>query len=311
MTSTFTPNINLQEPATGDFVNTWATPVNANWTTIDNKFGGSVGIAMPASGATTLTIQQTANCFLFFSGALTGNASVIFPASGIWACNNAVTLNGFTITLKANSGDTGTVLPAGGFFWFLSDGTNCYTIALISQTITGALGYTPVNKGGDTMTGALTVPGFTATGSASFAGVTTGALSASSLGVSGSSVLAATSATSLTVSGTTGLGTTTATTVTTGDNSTNVATTAFVNAEITNNLPTAIAAISYGNIGTYIGAAGATGTAPGATVAGSSLSVLYSNSNSTGATPTGTWRYMGSSTGSGFGGAGQIYLRVA
>ncbi len=34
MVSSFTPNLSLEKPANGDYVDTWSTPVNADWDAI-------------------------------------------------------------------------------------------------------------------------------------------------------------------------------------------------------------------------------------------------------------------------------------
>ncbi len=100
----------------------------------------------------------------------------------------------------------------------------------------------------------------------------------------------------------------TAPTPASGDNSTNVATTAFVEAGV----PTITAALAFGVPGSYAGASsGSAVIQPGSTVAGSTLLTYYSNTTTSGAL-SGTWRYMGSSNSNGAanGGAGQIYLRT-
>ena len=101
-------------------------------------------------------------------------------------------------------------------------------------------------------------------------------------------------------------GTPTAPTATAGTNTTQIATTAFVNAEIANDIGTATAGLSYGAVGTYV-FAGTSGTVaasttlanPGDTVAGSSYNAVgLFNFAGTGAqsdagTLSGTWRVMG------------------
>lgn len=90
------------------------------------------------------------------------------------------------------------------------------------------------------------------------------------------------------------------------DNSTKIATTAMVQAAI----PASIAATTALAVGSYAGGSGTVGTAPGGTIAGSALSINYADNNTV-ITASGTWQFMGSSTGSGFGGAGQLWLRIA
>ena len=109
----------------------------------------------------------------------------------------------------------------------------------------------------------------------------------------------------------------TAPTATAGTDTTQLATTAFVNAEIAADVPTVTAALSVGSVGTYAFLRQTTTNtprSPGATLSGSSL--RYSSSNDDGsppsATPSGTWRLMGSI---GTGSAGptntSLWLRVS
>jgi hypothetical protein len=106
-------------------------------------------------------------------------------------------------------------------------------------------------------------------------------------------------------------------TATAGTDTTQVATTAFVNAEIAADVPTVTAALSVGSVGTYAFLRQTTTNtprSPGATLPGSSL--RYSSANNEGtppsATPSGTWRLMGSI---GTGNAGDtntsLWLRVS
>lgn len=80
MASTFTPNINLEEPARGDDVGTWDTPVNANMTLIDLVVGGQASIPLNNSPV-VLSPAQFQSKTITFSSTLTGNVFITFPTS--------------------------------------------------------------------------------------------------------------------------------------------------------------------------------------------------------------------------------------
>lgn len=80
MASTFTPNIQLEEPARGDDVGVWDTPVNNNMTLIDKVVGGSVAIPLNNSPV-VLSAAQFQSRQLVFQSTLTGNVAITFPAS--------------------------------------------------------------------------------------------------------------------------------------------------------------------------------------------------------------------------------------
>lgn len=80
MVSVYTPNINLEEPARGDQVGTWDTPVNANMTLIDLVVGGTVTI--PLAGApVVLAAAQFQAKTIVFSSTLTASVVITFPTS--------------------------------------------------------------------------------------------------------------------------------------------------------------------------------------------------------------------------------------
>ena len=57
MTSIFTPNINLEEPALGDYPNGWNTPLNSNFTIVDQIVGQTTTVPM-SNANVTLTVAQ-------------------------------------------------------------------------------------------------------------------------------------------------------------------------------------------------------------------------------------------------------------
>ena len=82
MTSTFTPNINLEEPGRGDQVGTWDTPVTANMSVIDLVAGGVSTITLNNSDI-VLSASQFKSAVLVFSSTLTGSVAVTFASTFI------------------------------------------------------------------------------------------------------------------------------------------------------------------------------------------------------------------------------------
>lgn len=124
MTSSFSPNRNFEEPANGDYVGTWNTPVNGNFTAIDSCFGAITSVSLSNADVSLTTAQL--QCFrLSFVGALTSNVSVSFPAGagGIFEVSNSTTGN-FTVTLNNANGGTSIILPQRILLQVSCDGTN-------------------------------------------------------------------------------------------------------------------------------------------------------------------------------------------
>lgn len=107
MSSTFTTNINLEEPALGDYVNSWNTPVNSNFTVMDAVFGSSTSVAFTNANV-TLTVAQAAYFQIVCTGTLTANVQLILPSAigGRRVIYNQCT-GAFTLTVLNGSGDTG------------------------------------------------------------------------------------------------------------------------------------------------------------------------------------------------------------
>lgn len=101
MVSTFTQNIQLEEPARGDQVNGWFTPVNAIMTTLDLSWGGTTTITA-SSTSVVLSATQFKSKTLIFTSTLTANITVTFPASFVKSYEILHQCSGssaFTITL--------------------------------------------------------------------------------------------------------------------------------------------------------------------------------------------------------------------
>lgn len=127
MVSTFTPNIQLEQPARGDQVGTWNTAVN-NATTIIDRTGGGIQTITVSSLAAVLLSSQYNNKTLIFSSTLTASITVTFPTSFIKpyeVMNLCSGTSAFTITLKTTaSGGQVIGCPPQDSFNCLNDGIN-------------------------------------------------------------------------------------------------------------------------------------------------------------------------------------------
>lgn len=133
MVSTFTPNINLEEPARGDDVGTWDTPVNNNMTLLDLVAGANTTIGI-GSGNVTLSIAQYRSGTLTFNSTLIQNTTITFPSTFTKPYNVGHIASGssaFTITLATTvSGGQVIAIPPGEYISVLNDGTNLKFMAL-------------------------------------------------------------------------------------------------------------------------------------------------------------------------------------
>lgn len=114
MTSTFTPNLNLELMGTGDQSGTWGAELNnAVFTILDNAMGSYLNLPLTNLNV-TLTTTQSQNHIIYLNGSLTGNVTVTIPNIGrsylIW--NN--TTGAFTVTIR-NAGGGATVAPRQGY----------------------------------------------------------------------------------------------------------------------------------------------------------------------------------------------------
>lgn len=127
MASTFTPNIQLEEPARGDLVGVWDTPVNNNMTEIDLVVGGIATISLNNSPVILAAAQFQAEN-ITFNSTLTGNVAITFPTSfkKPYTIQNLCTgSSAFIITLGTTAA-VGQVIgvPPGETTECFNDGTN-------------------------------------------------------------------------------------------------------------------------------------------------------------------------------------------
>jgi hypothetical protein len=162
MPSTYSSNLRLELIGTGEQAGTWGTTTNTNLGTL---------IEQAIAGYSTVTILDTNYTLTNLNGAadearsmalnitssvtLTATRNVICPnVSKLYVVRNATT-GGQSIILKTSAG-SGITVANGATAIVLCNGTDVIDPFSSKQT---ALGYTPVNKAGDTMTGQLTLPG--------------------------------------------------------------------------------------------------------------------------------------------------------
>jgi hypothetical protein len=165
MTSTFTPNKSLELPGFNDYVNSWNTPVNADFTVIDTALGGVTNLnATAVSGNVTLTSAQYRPIQIVVSGTLTANVRYLIPSSvgGQWTITNSTT-GAFTLSVASAAGGSNITLPSGTTIVSCDGTATGMRLSLTSTAVTsfsaGATGLTPstATQGAVTLAGNLAV----------------------------------------------------------------------------------------------------------------------------------------------------------
>lgn len=126
MVSTFTPNVQLEEPARGDDVGVWDVPVNNNMTLVDLLAGGIATISLNNSNV-TLSAGQFQSKTLTFNSTLGANVQIVFPSSfkKTYEVQNLCTGSSqFTITLTTTTGGQAICCPPGEIIDCVNDGSN-------------------------------------------------------------------------------------------------------------------------------------------------------------------------------------------
>lgn len=116
MVSTYTPNINLEEPARGDYVGTWDTPVNSNMSVVDLVAGGQTTIS-GAAGSVVLSAAQFQCKTITFNSTLLASIVVTFPTSFMKSYeiyNTCTGSSAFIITLQTTAAGAGYVCAPPG-----------------------------------------------------------------------------------------------------------------------------------------------------------------------------------------------------
>lgn len=128
MPSSYTSNLRLTLPVTGELAGLWGDTVNTGITQLlDSAISGTVSID-PGDANHTLTVtsgaaDQARFMFITMTGALTADRNVICPDNSkqYFVTNN--TTGGFAITIKTSAG-TGVKIPPGKRAAVYCDGTN-------------------------------------------------------------------------------------------------------------------------------------------------------------------------------------------
>ena len=127
MTSTFTPNKNIEKPAFNDYVDGWDVPVNSDFTIIDTALGGKTTINVTGLTATptVLSIGQYQPPIFILTNTISANLTFVVPSAvgGEWIVSNQ-TSGAFTVTFTSGGGGTSVVCPQGLNTAIFSDGTN-------------------------------------------------------------------------------------------------------------------------------------------------------------------------------------------
>lgn len=127
MASTYTPNIQLEEPARGDQVGVWDTSVNSNMTLVDLVVGAIATISLNNSPV-VLSAAQFQSKTITFNSTLTGSCAITFPSTFTksYEIQNLCTgSSAFVITLTTTAaGGQVICCPPGEIIECVNDGTN-------------------------------------------------------------------------------------------------------------------------------------------------------------------------------------------
>jgi hypothetical protein len=152
MVSTLTTNKKIEKPASGDYPNAWAAPINTDWDIIDQAFGSTTGLNA-TNGSATLTAAQYRSLFLNISEIISAPVTYTIPSGigGQWIVYNSTTDSSggpHAITIVSGGAGTSVVVPRLARIVVVSDGTNIATLGYLTSNST--------NTGFLTMSGAIT-----------------------------------------------------------------------------------------------------------------------------------------------------------
>jgi hypothetical protein len=325
--STYSSDLRIELIANGAQPGTWGTTTNDTLAyVIDPSITGFQTVAVASanqaltyvSGSTaTASANQAIYASLAFTTGLGTSFNIYAPPNPkqyiIWNnSSQSMTLYNSSVIGNTTPAGTGVTIPAGNKIQVFSDGTNFYSVE--AANLTGTLAVINGGTGSTTASGArtnLSVPSTTGSGASG-----TWSISINGNAATATSATSATNATNATnvVSGGTIASDVTATTQSPGDNSTKVATTAFVLANpaapTTAQVNSAISGSSAQAVGTYCFAvfyrvaAGFLSLTNGSNYASDANTILGNGYNAyvcgtastfyLGTLP-GTWKYLGAS----------------
>lgn len=141
MPSSYTQNLRLVLPVTGELQGAWGVTLNNGLTTlVDHAIAGTVTVTIPNANYVLSALNELAdearNMFIRCTGTLTAQRDVICPAvSKLYFVTNATT-GGFGVHFKTAAG-AGIVVPAGQSMMLYCDGTNVVQAATNVGTVSG------------------------------------------------------------------------------------------------------------------------------------------------------------------------------
>ncbi len=194
MTSTFTPNKNLEEPAHNDYVDTWQIPLNNDFSAIDLAFGGATTLnANGLSGTQTLNVSAYLPLGFIITGTPSGNLTYQVPSGvgGFWVARNRTSGASITIGFSSAAGGSTVNIPQGTNVPITADGTALGMVPILTATgaAAGSNGQIQFNSFGN----------LSASANLAWDGLT---FSTTGLNISGNTVLGSAAGSILTVNGT-------------------------------------------------------------------------------------------------------------
>lgn len=165
----YTTNKNIEKPAYNSYIDSWNTPVNADWDIIDAALGSTTSLNA-TGGSATLTTAQYQSLFLSITGAISAPVTYTIPSGvgGQWIVYNGTTDSSggpHAITIASAGGGTNTTVSRGYRTIVISDGTNIRKIDYV-ESASLPLSVANGGTGGTTASGArtnLAVPGLATT----------------------------------------------------------------------------------------------------------------------------------------------------
>jgi hypothetical protein len=140
MPSTYTPNLGLEQPATGEQAGVWGNTANNSYTFLDTATDGNLTIQLAAPSYALVTnqgaVSEGRNKVIIFTGALTQDATIsILPntAEKLYFVQNNTT-GGFSLIFEQGSGAQFTLQNGrSGIIYATGTGTSSSVIGVIAN----------------------------------------------------------------------------------------------------------------------------------------------------------------------------------
>lgn len=138
MTSTYTTNLGLEQPGSGDYAAGWATVANTQYSLLDQAITGIVSVDVTGSSNITLTdtngaSNQARNAIIYTKGIPTAQIRIIVPSSKthLYAVRAKHTGPNW-VELGTGAGVAVTVAPLENFA-FISNGLHCRKLGTVAK----------------------------------------------------------------------------------------------------------------------------------------------------------------------------------